>query len=304
MIAARVALPGTCGELVQGTIEGMPFLVSCPIDRFSVVEVLLSDRGGWRAPRDTPKALAAVHAALRHLERPGQGGRLRVRSGLPRSKGYASSTADVAGAIYAVGDAVGVGLDARTVARLALSVEPSDSTMFPGLALMDHRTGRCFEPLGAAPPLSLVILDEGGSVDTRAFNAVDRRLELEALAAEHREALAVLRRGLRDGDRPAVGHAATLCAQAHQRILPKAILPVALQLAREVGALGVCAAHSGTLLGILLSPEAHDVRSIFRFVRRRLLCRGVRAEVRRMVDGGPRSLGGDPPTSTLCKETS
>lgn len=304
MSVACVALPGTCGELVQGTIDGMPFLVSCPIDRYSVVDVLLSDREGWRAPRNTPKALAAVHAALRHVERQSQGGRLRVRSRLPRSKGYASSTADVAGAIYAAGEALGVRLDARTVARLALGVEPSDSTMFPGLALMDHRTGRCFEPLGAAPPLCLVILDEGGSVDTHAFNAVDRRQELGALVVQHREALAVLRHGLRDRDWSAVGHAATLSAQAHQRILPKALLPVALRLAREVGALGVCVAHSGTLLGLLLSPETHEVRSIFWFLRRRLLERGVRVEARRMVGGGPRSAGRGLPISTLCKETS
>ena len=30
----RVAVPGACGELVQGTLDGeQPFLISCPIDR-------------------------------------------------------------------------------------------------------------------------------------------------------------------------------------------------------------------------------------------------------------------------------
>jgi|GEM_PF-5037267 len=40
---AEVQVPCTCGELVQGMMAGMPFLVSCPIDRYSLVRVTLGD---------------------------------------------------------------------------------------------------------------------------------------------------------------------------------------------------------------------------------------------------------------------
>ena len=31
----RVKAPATCGELIQGAIDGQDFLVNCPIDLFS-----------------------------------------------------------------------------------------------------------------------------------------------------------------------------------------------------------------------------------------------------------------------------
>ena len=119
MSSASVALPGTCGELVRGRIEGVPFLVSCPIDRWSVVEVQLSHGMGWDAPPSRPKTAAAIQAAARYLGCSDRGGVLRFRSELPRSKGYASSTADVAGAIYGLGLALGRHLDPQAVVRLS-----------------------------------------------------------------------------------------------------------------------------------------------------------------------------------------
>lgn len=289
MNEARVLMPGGCGELVQGTLDGVPFLVTCPIDRWSQVAVRLSEDGEWRILADSPKAATAVRAALDYFGCPERGGCLEISSTLPRGKGYASSTADTAGAIYALAYALGRTVTPRTVARLALEVEPSDSVMFPGLALMDHRTGQGFEPLGDAPDLDLVVVDEGGTVDTLAFNRLDRRHLLRALAPQHREALDVLRRGLCDGDPAAIGHAATLSALAHQRILPKALLPEMLVLCREIGALGVCVAHSGTLLGLMLDPTRHDVHGIAGYVRRRL-SPAAWAGIQRIVGGGPRSV--------------
>jgi hypothetical protein len=59
---ARVALPATCGELVQRTLDGVPCLVSCPIGRYSVAEVWLQPRSDWEIPPDAPKAAAALRA--------------------------------------------------------------------------------------------------------------------------------------------------------------------------------------------------------------------------------------------------
>jgi L-threonine kinase len=289
MNEARVLMPGGCGELVQGTLDGVPFLVTCPIDRWSQVAVRLSEDGVWRVPADSPKAAAAIQAALDYFGCPEQGGSVKISSTLPRGKGYASSTADTAGTIYALAHALGRSVTPWIVARLALAVEPSDSVMFPGLALMDHRTGRRSELLGDAPDLALVVADEGGTVDTLAFNRPDRRRVLRALAPQHREALDVLRRALRDGDLEAVGEAATLSAMAHQRILPKVLLPEMLALCREVGALGVCVAHSGTLLGLMLDPAVHDVDGIAGYVRRHLPST-IWASVQRVVGGGPRPV--------------
>jgi len=188
----RVAVPGACGELVQGTLDGeQPFLISCPIDRFSVAEVeLTSERRGWSCPPDTPKSVTALQAMLARLGHTEMGGQLRIRSDLPRAKGMASSTADIAATVYALAEALGEGVEPWEVARIALSVEPSDSLMFPGLALFDHRSGQVYEDLGPAPPLEVVVLDFGGTVDTLAYNRRYRADLLRKMVAEHREALA------------------------------------------------------------------------------------------------------------------
>jgi L-threonine kinase len=42
----RRKAPGTCGEFVQGAIDGQDFLVNCPINLYSHATVYTSDRPG------------------------------------------------------------------------------------------------------------------------------------------------------------------------------------------------------------------------------------------------------------------
>jgi len=288
MPSACVALPATCGELVQGTLDGVPCLVSCPIGRYSVAEVQSLQESGWTVPSDAPKAVTALCAGLAHASRPEQGGQLRLFSDLPRGRGYGSSTADVGATLYALGEALGQSFAPAEAAQLAVSVEPSDSTLFPGLTLFDHREGTFHEALGPAPPLVVVVLDPGGEVDTLAFNRLDRSDALRRLAPRHRQAFDLLREGLKRSDIQAVGAAATMSAQAHQDILFNPLLEPVLALAPEVGAVGVCRAHSGTLLGILLDPVHADVQAVAAFITKHLADQAAVA-CYPLVGGGPRA---------------
>jgi L-threonine kinase len=195
----------------------------------------------------------------------------------------------VAGTIYAIAEALGMSISADVVARLAVSVEPTDSTVFPGLAILDHRQATFFRPLGSSPALTVLAVDEGGTVDTLTFNSRDWRAALRGLRAMHREALELVENGLQHGNPRTIGAGATLSALAHQRILPKTLLPAVLALKRETGALGVCVAHSGTLLGLLLDPTCQDVVAVARYVRSRLPG-SPRLSIHRLVDGGPRHV--------------
>lgn len=217
---SRAALPATCGELVQGTLDGVPCLVSCPIDTYSVAEIHLKTTPGWEVPCDAPKTGAALQAGLAYLGGGPGGGRLRLASQVPRGRGYGSSTADIGATLYALGQALGQNLAPEQAARLAVAVEPSDSSLFPGLALFDHRSGRFHESWGPAPPLAVLLIDPGGEVDTLAFNRIDHRKTLARLASQHREAFNLLRQGLAGGDWGAVGEAASLSARVHQAVLP------------------------------------------------------------------------------------
>jgi len=282
----RAAVPATCGELVQGSLDGTPCLVSCPINVYSVAEVELSTQDGWQVPVGLPKAVAGLYAGLQALRPSAPGGCLRLHSELPRGRGYGSSTADLGATLYALGQACGQPLEPHQVARLAVTIEPSDSSLFPGLALFDHRRGSFCEVLGMAPPLCVITIDPGGEVDTLAFNELDHQTQLRRLAGEHRQAFELLRHALRSNDWRSLGEAATLSARVHQVILHNPWLEQVLGLARAVDALGICRAHSGTLLGVLLDGAHADARAVADYLRRRLPPQ-LKLYVHQLVDGGP-----------------
>ena len=266
--SAAVRVPGVCGELVQGMSGGVQFLVTCPIDLFALARVTLFRGGnGVDAPSGCPKAAAALKATLAHLGRGDVGARLAVTSPIPRSKGMGSSSADVAAAIAATGLALGAELSPETVARIALSVEPSDGVMFPGIALLDHREGRILDLLGPPPPMEVVALDFGGTVDTVDFNAVDRRPLWRSIQADVDEALRLVKSGIREQDPWSVGRGATISARASQQVLPKPKLAAVLEFAQGVGAAGVNVGHSGTVIGVLLAAGEKRGEAVCRLAR-------------------------------------
>ena len=190
--------PGSCGELAQGMLRGDYFLVTCPIDMYSSATVALTPgTGRVNGPPDAPKSRQAVALTLAHFGRHDFDAHLSLSSPLPRGKGMASSTADVSAAVAATAAAMGVEADMppAMIARIALQVEPSDGTMLPGIAVLDHKQGNILETLGSPPPMRVVVLDFGGDVDTLAFNGVNRDSALERLQPEFEEALRLVAQG-------------------------------------------------------------------------------------------------------------
>jgi len=283
---ATVRVPGTCGELAQGLLNGEHFHITCPIDLYAMATVDLA-RGSGRVvgPGDHPKACKSIELTLDFLHRKDLDARLALTNPLLPGKGMASSTADVAAAAYATGLAVGVDLSPTQIASIAVRVEPSDGLMFPGIALFDHREGKLLKLLGPTPAMRVLVLDFGGTVNTLAFNAIDRRAELQRLEPWWKEAVALITSGVSSEDAGLVGAGATLSTLAHQQILPKPQLEPVLTFAREVGAVGVNVAHSGTVLGVLFRDEPDRVERAASRARREL--GGIEAlYCRHLVDGG------------------
>jgi len=254
---ATVSVPGTCGELVQGVMDGIAFHVTCPVDLYSTVSVEL-----YRAPRfidgpeDCPKTVGAVSRTLDYLSQNEIGVKLGVTSSLPRGKGMASSTADIVAAVEATALALDKTLSAEEVARIALSVEPSDGTMFPGIAIFDHREGKMTEMLGPPLPIDILVLDFGGVVDTLEFNGRGHIQRLKEVEPQTKYALDLARQGIQKGDPALIGRAATISAMANQGVLFKPQLEAVMDIAQAVGALGVNVAHSGTVIGVLLDARS------------------------------------------------
>lgn len=270
MQQGSVKVPGSCGELVQGTIKGIDFLVSCPVDIYSEVRVALNGSPQLTAKEGRNKALLAVEKTQDYLGLK-QGGKVSVESQLPIGKGMASSTADISAACWATAQALGKELTAEEVASIALSIEPSDGLMFPGITLFDHVRGRMKKFLGPAPALGILVLDLGGEVDTLCFNQrqdlakLNRKKEPQVL-----EALYLVEKGVKESNLALVGQGATMSSLAHQLILPKPDLPELIAEVQALGALGVNVAHSGTVIGILVESEKTQNQEFIELLEKKL----------------------------------
>lgn len=250
-MAIKVKAPGSCGELVQGTINGVNFLITCPVDWYS--EVSVTDNH-WN--EIDPKTAAAVSKTCKYLKISGNIG-LTVESNLPVGKGMASSSADISAACQAAALAVaGRELTCDEIADIALSIEPTDGIFYPGIIMFDHVEGKIRRPLGTPPQIYIAVFDVGGQVDTLAFN---NREDLAALNKAKEEqviaAIDLVTQGIKTGDARLIGQGATLSAVANQAILYKPCLEQVIHISRDFGAVGICAAHSGTVLGVMFSAD-------------------------------------------------
>ena len=253
----RAQCPGTCGEWVQGARSGIPFLVDCPIDRFSEATVRLIDRNnGWRVPDGKTKVARALdliwsERGIEHLV-----GEVSFGQELPEGKGMASSTADIVASAAAALTALGEVPAVEHLARLAVNIEPSDSVMFPGITEFNHVHGNNYRILGPIVEARFLALDWGGFVNTLDFNA------RQDLAAHYRRSEQAIRRAselvmqgieLRDLEKLVAG--ATLSARNNLEINPKPHFEAFYKWVRQCGGLGIVTAHSGTLLAGVFVPN-------------------------------------------------
>ena len=248
---------GTFGELLQGALPGTgeDFLVTLPIARWSTAQVTLVP--GTEELRVVPagkdKALRAARIMLdRHGVR--HGGTLTVSSDLPEGKGMASSSADLVATVRAVAGALGIAVTPQETESYLRPIEPSDGLMYRDVVAFCHRKVRLHRPLGPVPPLTIVGIDEGGQVDTVAFNA-SRAVITAAQRREYGMLLDRLATALAGGDLRTVGAVATRSAVLNQERCRKRHLARALEISGDLRALGVVVAHSGTMIGIVVSGE-------------------------------------------------
>ncbi|HEU4559958.1 MAG TPA: hypothetical protein VFS20_19065, partial [Longimicrobium sp.] len=254
------------GEIVQGmfyssdgTVEHGLVTLPCTLFRTSVRFRPLRSGPLTVEPGDRLRARAAARLTLDALGRTGWGGAIRIESNVPVQWGCGSSTTDVLATIRAVADAFNVVLDPAWIAGLAVAAETaSDSLMFgPGRAvLFAQRRGRVLLDLGGPLPQVRVLgfnTEGEHGVATLSLPPVPYTAwEIEA----YRAVLGLLRRAVERQDAALLGRVATASTVIMQRHRPKRQMPELLRLTKEVGALGIQVAHSGTVAGFLFAPGA------------------------------------------------
>lgn len=278
--------PASCGEIIQGWILGGEKLVSCPVDWYSSVEVT----HGKPRLDERPLVRRMVNQLLAHWQLPAtltHALRIECRSTIPLAKGMASSTADIAAAAVATARHLEQPLDEKTLAQLCVALEPTDSTIFSCLTLFDHNTAETQITCGGLPECDVLLLESPLTLTTAAYHRLPRQQALLENAHMLDNAWRLLQQACVENDAARLGEAATLSAIASQALLPKPAFPALLKLVERCDLYGLNVAHSGSVVGLLLNSQRHDVES----VRRELKETGLTAHwpqnyLLKMVAGG------------------
>lgn len=253
---------GTFGELLQGALpdNGPDFLVTLPVARWATAtfEYGSALESVEVVPATKTKARRAAEAVLARCS--GGGGSLRLSGSLPEGKGLASSSADLVATARAVASALGVELPPQVIEDVLRPIEPTDGVMYPQVVAFEHRNVRLLAQLGTLPPMTIVGIDEGGTVDTVAFNKIPKNFTTEE-RHEYARLLDEVRTAVRVGDVAAIGRVATRSAHLNQRLSRKRKLHAMTALSAEIGGIGVVTAHSGSTIGLMLPHDVQGFRS-------------------------------------------
>jgi uncharacterized protein involved in propanediol utilization len=231
--------------------------MTLPCERFySDISFFPDSSGELRVtPKHKEKTRRTVELVLDYLGYHGIGGLIQVSSNIDECKGYGSSTADCVAAALAAADAIRLRLREEEIARLIVRAEQaSDNVMFSNAVLFAHREGVVLNDY-AKPVPEIEML----GIDTKPDDVIDtvgyapasytweeiRYFEMLVAALEH---------AIRTQDRQLLGSVATASADINERFLPKPGYKEIRALAKQMGALGVAVAHSGTVMSIMLDP--------------------------------------------------
>lgn len=248
-----VRIPGSCGELLQGTWEGNPLLVTCPINRYSKVILEQGDPAHFLPE----KAQQMIQIASEFYQVSMDGVKVTLSSELPVGKGMSSSSADISAIGAAIASWGKRPIDSRELLKLCQRIEPTDGTFGSGIVCLDHVKGKYFLSLPSPPRLKIQIYDCGGEIDTVRFNQREDLTELNRKKESFlKEAFQQLREAIRTQNAKQLASAAMLSAVAHQNILRKPHLDEIIPAILNAGALGVNVAHSGTVIGVLWEERA------------------------------------------------
>ena len=250
------------GELFQGQVEDergrqRRCLMSLPCNAmFSEAKFTPSADGVFSVdPPHKKKSLKVVQKTLAYLDAVDLGGHLAIESTVPEAKGCGSSTADCIVSSVAAADSINRVLSEEELAKLVVAAEvASDNFMFQRAVLFAHREGEVLEDYSKLlPRVEVLGIDTTpeGRVETLKFPPAEYSWKQRQSFCT---LVSAMRRAIRKNDIRLLGRVATASSCINEHFLPKPMFSEVRRIADLAGALGVAAAHSGTVLSILLDP--------------------------------------------------
>lgn len=289
----RVKCPASCGELMQGWIEGSEKLISYPIDWYSevIIEEQLSMQQSpqlsknskvWAAFQKTCAYFGLEAAQIPRVS-------ITVSSSIPVAKGMASSTADIAATVLATATLLGYELNSQQLAQICLSMEATDSTIFPSLTLFDHLLGKTIVESQWIPTFHVLVLEPMDTLITEVFRKDNHQQLLLANYEQLSTAYKIYQQAVGEQSVSKLGEAATMSAIANQRILPKKRFQDLCEIVNKSQILGINVAHSGTVIGLMYDDKRTDVEALIRLLDdHKIKDDYPKYHIKQSVIGGPR----------------
>ncbi|MGL4607547.1 MAG: GHMP kinase [Eubacteriaceae bacterium] len=249
-----VKTPGTCGEYIQGWYKKKPCLVSCPMNRYSII-TLREGLGEWQYFKSKTRKMIELFFKRNGIpENEKKHFNLKIDTEIPVGKGMASSTADIAGIITGLSAYFEIKITPEEIGKYCTTIEPSDNLMFPKLNLFNHLSGEILEKYEGSIKTNVLMINFYGGVNTLAFNETQEdysQKDLESFENIVRQ----FRNGVAENNLKEVGEACTQSALLNQKRLRKNYLEKVIELSRENQGLGVVIGHSGTVMGVLYEEK-------------------------------------------------
>lgn len=281
--------PASCGEFVQGVMDRAEYLCSYAVDLYSTAEVEEKLNNINLGPLKSRKAIEAVFKKFNIPVEESKNISLKIRSKIPVGKGMASSTADIGATIGATLGLIKKELSSEEIAKLASTIEPTDSIYIEKNSIFNPLNGEVIRYLGNVKDLRVVILEPNSTLNTMRIRKTPNYKKIKTQNKEIiKISFSLLEEGIKSNDMHKIGKSSTFSSLANESIHKKEGLAKIIEISKNYGAYGVNVAHSGTVVGILIDKSMNDTRLIELLKNERLDSVYKKMYTSNIIDGGIR----------------
>jgi len=247
---AYAIYPGSCGEIIQGCVQGKDMLLSCPVNLFTTVRVYECQK-----PINRFNYIKSSTILDNMLKRWGyeylhSQFDIDIESAIPKSKGFASSTADLCGVYICLLKLFNRQYDIKEAVEEFVKIEPTDSIIFRDMVLFDYKEGKYDENIGDYIKFYILAFEGTRAIDTLAFN--ERNLPP---LSDINDILQLVKEGVKSADISKIAQASETSIRRNLKRLSYDIYGDVENLSRMTGGLGLIGGHSGNVLGIIYNDR-------------------------------------------------
>lgn len=241
-----ISYPGSIGEMIQGNFNGRDVLSSCPVNLFTTVSLFESNHPIFKYKYQ--KSMRFMRNILKKWNYSDYEKNMDIiiTSEIPMGKGFASSTADLCAAYYALLKFFNRSFDEDELIRECIKIEPTDSIIFDKITIFDYRKGTFKQAIGEYIKFYLLVFEGRKIIDTIEFNSK----KLNPLKSID-DLIKIFSSGVKKNSLKEMAAASTESIVRNQTRVEYDILTEVMKLKSLTGGIGIIGAHSGDMLSII-----------------------------------------------------